>query len=236
MSIDVMRDLAQDFSGRTDALWHKILSFNAAVPLYVHPSFWHSAVPEPWPAEAILAELRSSARGLRALRRWVMGSVQLEKSFFFDFREPRRRLALLDPAVLLQLVLYAGITYYASNIAQIVQKQALLALKEAIGDKAYLFAVKKAPLFSKAKPMMTSLNANPSNLYASILLAGQRMLEYVFAQEDPALTQRLVWKFPKSFAWNFNRITSDENRQEVWAFLYRLLTKELDPELGPYFA
>lgn len=216
--------ILKDFYKRKDELFSLICHFNAALSDYIHPSFLEGVLPKD-----VIVALLSSERGKQKLNHLLMHKFSLKGVFYTDFRPLHLRLALLEPKTLQDLVLHAGAIYYSKNIVQVVEKNLLLDLKSKIGDEIYMFAVKKAPLFSRVKPQITTLSPNPSNLYLGILAAGQRMLEHLFSSEPASIHQRLQLKLPASYTWSFARSSTEVEKTSIFSFLHRLLIKEINP-------
>lgn len=216
--------ILRDFYKRKDELFSLICHFNAAPADYLHPSYLEGVLPK-----GVIDTLLASERGKQKLNQLLMHKFNLKGFFYTDFRPLHLRLALLDPKTLLDLVLHAGAIYYSKNIVQIVEKNLLLDLKSKIGDDIYMFAVKKAPLFSRVKPQITTLSPNPSNLYLGIIAAGQRMLEHLFSSEPASIHQRLQLKLPANYTWSFTRSGTDIEKTNIFSFLHRLLIKEINP-------
>ncbi len=216
--------LLKEFYQRKDELFSLICHFNAAPAEYIHPSHLASAIPK-----AVFDALLASERGKTKLNELVLQKFKLKGAFHTDFRLLHLRLALLDPQTLANLVLHAGAIYYSKNIVQVVEKKALLDIKEKIGEAIYTFAVKKAPLFNRLKPQITTLSPNPSNLYLGIIAAGQRMLEHLFSSEPASIQQRLQLKLPADYSWSFTRSGTEAERTNIYSFLHRLLIKEINP-------
>lgn len=214
----------KEFYQRKDELFSLICHFNAIPAEYLHPSHLEPVIPR-----SVFGALLSSERGRMKLNELVLQKFKLKGVFHTDFRSMPLRLALLDPQTLENLVLYAGVIYYSKNIVQVVEKKALLDIKEKIGEAIYMFAVKKAPLFNRVKPQITTLSPNPSNLYLGILAAGQRMLEHLFSSEPISIQQRLQLKFPATYSWNFIRSAPEAEKTNIYTFLHRLLIKEINP-------
>lgn len=209
---------------RKDELFSLVCTFNSAPASYLHSSYLQGLLP-PEPLEKILSIPRAQTK-LNAL---LLEKFNLKNAFYTDFSSMYLRLALLDTTTLEELMLYAGIIYYSTNITQIVEKTALIGLKEKIGEKAYFFGVKKAPLFNRVKPQLTTLSPNPSNLYTGMLIAGQRMFEHLFAGDPYSITQRFQLKLPSDYTWNFGRVVTPEEKNSIYSFLHRLLIKEINP-------
>lgn len=209
---------------REDTLFKLVVDFNCRPSSYLHSSYFEGVL-----TDNVFKSIYQTQRGQSKLNSLLLKKFNLKHIFYTDFQLPYLRLALLDPATLSQLSFYAGVIYYNSNITKIVEKKTLLSIKEQLGENVYFFAIKKASLFSRIKPQLTSLNPNPSNLYAAVLTAGQRLLEYLFTECPFSLTQRLQLKFPSSYTWNFNRTVSDDEKRNIFAFLSRLLIKEINP-------
>ena len=124
--------------GRPD-LYRAIYDWNA------YPHRWALPV---WLAEAalppaVVSLLEGSSRGRERLRRHFTRALGLEQTWW-DFQEPRARVALLGAEALLRLARYAGAALHASRLARVIAKEERRALTQRIGEDAYAFGMRSA--------------------------------------------------------------------------------------------
>lgn len=211
---------------RKDNLFKLICIFNSSPGSYAHPGFIAKNLPE-----VVIRVINQKRRTRKQLNKALFRQQGIEaKQFYLDFSKPYLRLALLDGKTLHQLLVYAGIVYYYTNITKIVQKKTLVELQESIGEAAYHFALKKATLLTRLKPRLKNLSPNPKDLPKAMLTAGQRMLEYIFSAQPEALTRRLTLKFDPSWHWNFGHEIPEDEKKQIYTFLHKLLIKEINSD------
>lgn len=176
-----------------------IVEFNCFPSRYAHAS-WFTALPH----GALLLRLRASPRIAQRLSRHLLAAWGLEGQYCFDFSAPPARLALLDSSTLTQLVLYAGLTATAAYVRQTVERDKVAALKQRLGEPAFLFALKRAPFLGGASPLPVALRrAAPEAFYRITLVAGLQCLAASLSGREPALLRRLLFKFPQGWAASF---------------------------------
>jgi len=189
-----------DQSGeRARCLAAAIVEFNCLPSRYAHPS-WFAALPH----GALLLGLRASPRIPPPLSRHLLAAWGLEGQYCCDFSAPATRLALLDSATLTQLVLYAGLTATAAYVRRTVERDKVAALKQRLGEAAFLFALKRAPFLSGVKPLPDALHrASPDAFHQITLIAGLQCLAASLKGRERALRRRLLFKFPQGWAVSF---------------------------------
>lgn len=176
-----------------------IVEFNCLPSRYAHDS-WFTALPH----GALLLRLRESPRIAQRLSRHLLAAWGLEGQYCFDFSTPPARLALLDSSTLTQLVLYAGLTATAAYVRQTVERDKVAALKQRLGEPAFLFALKRAPFLGGVVPLSTALHrASPDAFHRITLLAGLQCLAASLKGRERALRRRLLFKFPHGWAASF---------------------------------
>lgn len=187
--------------GRSDRrLTAAIVEFNCLPSRYAHAS-WFATLPH----GALLVRLRESPRIAQRLSRYLAAAWGLEGQYYFDFSAPAARLALLDSSTLVQLVLYAGLTATAAYVRQTVEHDKVAALKQRLGESAFLFALKRAPfLGGAAASLPVALHgASPDTFYQLTLVVGLQCLAASLSGQEPALLRRLLLKFPRGWATAF---------------------------------
>lgn len=184
-------------AARRDPLLAEIVRFNFLPSSYIHPS-WTRDLAVAGPLWDRLARSRRAHAHLSAL---VLESFGLGDDYCLDFRDPGRRLALLDGAALARIALFVGVVLSAPWVTRIIHGGTLRALKAGIGVEAYEFAVKRAPFL---RPGFESppLDDGPGggdggDPSGRVRRAGLACLAACFADEPAAVVNRLRLKFPR---------------------------------------
>lgn len=215
---------------RDDNLFAQIYDFNQLISKYIEQS--HIVQ---FPNVANYWEIfKKIGRIQKKLSNLLLKYFKLENKTFYSFEDPRLRIALLDVKTLNDLLLYAGAVLYSDKINKIILKKDLLSLKESIGEDIYFFATKKASLLIGFAPKMNLVTEKAID-NKTLFEGGKECLQMCLAQEDQGLTERLILKFPKSVSWNFNSPVSEEQKTKAWNFLYKILIKEVNPEVKRCF-
>lgn len=215
---------------RDDDLFAQIYGFNQLISKYVEQShiaqfpdlakYWNS--------------LKKINRIQKKLSDFLLKYFKLENKSFYRFEDPRLRIALLDSKTLNNLLLYAGAVLYSERMSKIILKKDLLFLKESIGEDIYFFTTKKASLLTGFAPKV-NLSTETAIDKKALFEGGKECLQMCLAQEEPALTDRLILKFPQNITWNFNSPVSEEQKTKAWNFLYKILIKEVNSEVKRCF-
>ena len=208
-----------------------IIEFNRSPARYIHGSWIHPIIKPPF-----FEKLRKNIRSEKILSALVLRQFDLDQDHYFDFEDPKRRLALIDGKSLSRLVYLSGIVLNASRISKIIEREALLSLRNQIGDEAYLFALKKAPFLIGRMEFPFAEDQKSQDLQAHLIACGMKCLEACFFGERAALTKRLLFKLPKELCRNFGERPFGEGRDRAWSLLRRVLLQEVDPRWAPCFS
>lgn len=199
-----------------------ICQFNFSPIRYMHPT-WFSALPN----GSLLERLRHCQRAEPRLSRYLLAYFNLVGHYWFEFTAPTHRIALLPSVSLTKLLFYAGLTLNAEPIRRTLLRTDVIRLKQRLGEKPYLFALKRAPF-------LYSPQANPANLphdetlRAHLMREGMRCLSSVFHDHHRALTQRLLWKLPRSWSTVYSPDPVETDTQETLTWLLIKLVSELE--------
>lgn len=215
---------------RNDDLFKRIYEFNHLVSEYIDPSYLEMKAFEVF--KPYWEVLKKNSRQKNRLSAYLVRKMGLEGEYFYDFSEPRLRLALMDRQVLEKLFIYAGGVLFSEKIKQLIAKEKVLALKESIGEAVYFFATKRSGLLTGIIPSI-EINDEKSTVLNrdQLYYAGKKCFEVCLANEAEALLERIKLKFPKDLEWNFVSQEAEEKKTKSWHFLNRLLTKEVEPNL-----
>ncbi len=216
---------------REDKLFQTIYQFNEIISEYVEKSHILSIpyLANQWDYLVSLDRLK------KKLSQLLLKHLNLENQPFYQFEDPRLRIALLDRSILDNLLIHAGAVIYSERISKIVMKKDVLALKDSIGDDMYFFAAKKASLLMGFAPRIALPAEGTSITKDSLFEAGRQCLQMSLVHEDERLLKRLVLKFPKEIQWDFISLVPEEQKTKAWNFLYRILVKEVKPDIQVCF-
>lgn len=226
MANDFIRTMLLEKQG----LFYLVHEFNHSPGGYINYEYV-----DDWITEEMLQKIRTNSLAIKQFSKLVSDRFALTDQYFYDFAEPRLRLALVSPAVLNKLFLYAGAAYCSENIAKVIDRESVINLREIMGNELYLFALKRAPLLVPEKPNIKIPSEDTHTLYQNVMTASQLCFEMVFAGAPHNLIRRLTLKFSKAIDWNFNISLTSNDRDKVWTFLHRILIKEIASEWSPCF-
>lgn len=216
---------------REDKLFLTIYRFNEMISEYVEQSHVMKVpgLGEQW------MKLMGVGRIQEKLSRLLVKYFDLENRPFYGFEDPRLRVALLDNSTLYELLISAGAVIYSERISKVVMKKDVLALKESIGEDMYFFASKKASLLTGFAPRVELPGEENAITKQALFEAGRQCLQMCLAQEDDRLLKRLVLKFPSDIKWDFEAGVMEEQKTKAWNYLYRILIKEVKPDIQVCF-
>ena len=185
------------------SLWGKVIEFNFSPQLdhgYLVDALKPLAAAEV-EDEFLLA--KAAARAFKGLPK------------FYDFSTPFRRLALLQPKKLWQLILYAGTALHHRSLRKVIDKVRVKDLRRKLGS-AYDFALNAAPLLAPPKTA-----AEMPQAAAEFALSGHQLLATAMAKEPPALQNLWELRFPANLGRR-TTVDDDELTTEAAAFLVRV--------------
>lgn len=224
--MNVQRNALKELVQSNAELFSLICIFNTDLARIIDPSHISNLVDH-----HLFEKLCLSKRARQKLSALLLKKFGLEADFCFDFKEPAHRLALLEKPLLKDLLLYAGASYYSGSITHIIQKQEVLELKQGIGEKAYVFALKRAPFLIKSRPELPKNLIGTKATAQNIVKAGQVLFQYCFSGAPFALTERFRLKFDAQLSWKFPKKHDAEKQAQAWNLLHKILTSEIDPHI-----
>lgn len=153
---------------------------------------------------------------------------------FWDYAEESRRLALLDTESLGALCRLSGVALHAREIAHILRRDELLALRAGIGEDMYRYALYRGQyqlggvrrLFAGLHPMMP--------LAERCALHGNMTLRLVASLWPEELSSRFLPSLSPLSGEELPAFGGAELR-ELWIALKKLLLREVAPSWAPCF-
>ncbi len=217
---------------------HKLLplayEFNTLPARYIHAS---RAGRYAGVDGAAFAGLIQSRRAERMLSGRILGNAGLSERFHWDFEPAGFRLALVNGPDLLSLVQLAGIAVNAQQIAGVIQRAPLLALKKSIGAGAYLFALKKAPfLIGRTRFPFVREQTEFSGFKDYAAACGIRLLATCLSNAPEALTMRLNLKLPAEIKGISGSHYPDDEGEVAFRVLKKILIQEVDSQWAPFIS
>lgn len=227
-----------------------LLDFNRLLPSRLR----EGALPEALrPLHPLLQrDLRVSARLSLANQHLALPDAGAEErkkwgdeNWIFDFSLPRHRLALLPGPLLLKLAAWFGLAHFRDEVAKLVRREDVLALREAVGDDGRAFALRRSALLPglrQAPPAFLTPGQDAAKpLTERIHLAGFAAVAVCLTDAAPAIPSRLAATMPDEFADRLllaakaDAEASEPEAAQVWPLLRTLIFKEIAPEWEPCF-
>lgn len=213
-----------DVIARKPALFAAILHFNGLDVV--------EGSPLPDPALKLCAglpdgTLEELARNPRA-RRYIY-ALAGNKDSFWDFAEESRCLALLPPDTLADLARFYGAGLHAQEAARAILGREVAALREALGEDAYLYALQRGQYQALAgRELFAGRNRNLS-LAERSNLHGREALGLVIAAWPQVLQNRAPVAALSDIA------APPDVQRGLWFDLKKVLLKEVAPSWAPCF-
>ena len=197
---------------------------------HIHPDYY-SSLPQP-----VTQLLLNSRRGRGRLAHWVMTQREFDAVGFWDFANPRRRLALLQPSELSELIRYVGTAVHANQIARTIDRNSLTQYRETLGEPLYNFAVKRAPLLIRKMPegLATPRESN-QQIVQWISATGQSCVNFCLRSEPADLRTRMELALPAAEGKELDVEVTEELQESVWNLTKRILLTEIAPQLRSCF-
>ncbi|MCY4329789.1 MAG: SctK family type III secretion system sorting platform protein [Endozoicomonadaceae bacterium] len=173
-----------------------LLTFNYAPVEYIDPSWF-----ETFERGDMIAAIIESSTGKQWASQAILQATSLQESADFDFENPLKSIALQSKNALIQIIFHAGIVANYPFLKSVIRGKERKALETCLGEKAYHFALKKAPLIAGKLPSVfdctftVDWNA-PDEIKKHVFRSGIRLLGAVFAKEPEAYKKRLLFNFP----------------------------------------
>ncbi len=195
----------------------------------------------------LIRDERASNRLLRHLPLLAHGGdgPAPSASWLLDFRVSRHRLALLPDETSLRLALWYGLTRHRAEVAALIRREDVLALRAEVGEEGHLFALRRSSLLPGARETAKGAEKEvprAAPLAERIRHAGFSAIARCLGDAKPALLDALECILPADFAGHVAavrkspRATSADAAAADWPLLRTLLFKEIDPAWAPCFS
>lgn len=215
---------------RNPLLFRLVRRFNTRLACDLHPS-WLAAPVGP----TLWGRLVRSDRGARWLESWARTRFALAEAGWWDFAEPRLRVALLPPAALDRLVTFTGAALLRKQVAGAIQRDAVARLREGLGDEAYAFATKRASVLVRVTPPECErivLDDSPARQLREV---GLRALATCLTGSPAEVRTRLSLKLPREGGVLEAAPLAGGEPGALFALVRRIIGAEVAPELSPCF-
>jgi hypothetical protein len=215
------------FRNSTD-LAVRVHRFNQHPADYAHLSWFEALI-----GRRLYTVLRSSRRAERRLSELLLQRYGLSDDHWYDFSPQRWRFALLPAPDLLKLVDYCGITFQHRRIAATVDRSARIRLVAQIGEAAFAFALKRAPLILGRWAGEGPRWDGEIPFGNFVRQSGTEYFLSHFHTAPTAIAARLAFKFPRDLAC---RAADKSNDSDGWPLFNRILKHELNPKWQTLFS
>jgi hypothetical protein len=173
------------------ALGIAALAFNLVPAAYAHPQRLANEEASSGLPAATWRRLLACERLAGRLSQRLLARLDAAGPPCWDFGPPLRRLALLPSSELARVARFVGAYLHAGAVRSVIARTPLMALRAAIGEDAYAFAVKRAP-FLKAPPP----RPRPPDIVEAVLRDGERCLAGWLEGEPRSVAERVRLRFP----------------------------------------
>jgi hypothetical protein len=209
------------FRGDGD-LARRVHVFNRHPAAYAHPSWFEDLMEPQW-----LDALRSSPRAEKRLSEILLARHGLAEDLWYDFGSRRWRFALLPADALLKLVDCCGLAFQHRRIAASISHSERTYLKNQIGERAYLFALKRAPLLLGRHPGTKVCWEGQSDFGRLVRRSGAAYFLSHFLDAPTAIAGRLSFKFARDLVIGTKHPAP---QSDGWPLFKRILRHELEPK------
>lgn len=181
--------------GLPERHWLRLaLAFNFQPAGYLHDS-WFDHLPQ----GELIRRLRDEPASAVPINRHLRQILTLDRdSLMQDFSARRSRLALLDGAALMRLSWYAGLALRSHALRSELLGTRLRRLRQALGEEAFTFAVKRAPFLGTIPDF--PFEPETDDPQTRFLVIGARYCVLQVAELDGKLARRMVLKLPRDWA------------------------------------
>ena len=155
---------------------------------------------------------------------------------FWDFAEESRRLALLDEGAVLGLTRIAGVALHAPEVAQVVQRDAQIALRQSLGEDLYRYALYRGQYQSGGVRRFFQQMHTGLPLAERCALHGSMALRLVAGLWPVALVQCFLSLLPPLPEEHPLPTLAEGEIRELWFVLKKLLLKEVAPAWAQSFS
>ena len=149
---------------------------------------------------------------------------------FWEFSEESRCLALLEPDILDELILFYGATLHAPEITRTIMGREIAGLREALGDRAYTYALQRGQYQVPAGRDVFMARNRDKTLADRVLLHGREAFGIIAAGWPQALQRRVQAAPPSGMP------ISPDLQRGIWFDMKKILLKEVASAWAPCFA
>ena len=230
------RELLKTLYRRKDHLFRVIYEYNLFPTRYMHPDWLSRLAPQL--SEEWFRRLSANPRSERRLSRFILERLNISEHPFHDFEDPSHRFALLDSESLADLLFHTGVALCATTIAHQVERKKVMVLKSAIGDRAYQFALKRAPFLLGPVPPAPCRVNDPADLPLLAIQCGVHCLRACYEGMAPSFTDRMLLKLPLEYRlyWEAEESLFLGKARQAEGILRKVLLHEVKQEWAPYFS
>ncbi|MDR1906668.1 MAG: SctK family type III secretion system sorting platform protein [Puniceicoccales bacterium] len=200
-------------------LFSAIYEFNNGMADYTHADFFPEALSKKF-VQPLMQSPKYRGKFLEYVRKWL----GIDNQGWYNFSERRYFICLLSAEEIQRIICYIGGICFSEQIRKIVLGRELLPLKHTLGNDAYLFSIRSAPLMVKAE-VAESFRAEGATLIESVFNTGKTLIEMSLAGIPREIAQRFTLKFPKNFGWNFNHKVDDP--QYYFEFIKKVVKRAI---------
>ena len=204
------------------ALFSAIYAFNNDILSYAHPDHLAGL-----PVD-VLKSLYASPKSRGEATRYLRQVLQLDEGEY-NFEDKRTHLCLLPGESIHKVVCYIGGICFSEYIRKTILGPELVKIRRAIGDDAYTFSLRTAPLFVKSN-VAEQFQADGTTMVERMINTGRSLIEMSLAGVSDSLLKRFLLKFPKNYGWNFQRKVDEP------AYCFEFVKKVIKRALAPGIA
>jgi len=196
--------------------------FRVVYDFNCRPQFWlHTAVVEKLPHAAVVRALAGAVHGGDHLSAWLSKTLGLDsQEAVWEFQESRRRLVLLSPHSLSHLARFAGAALCWPRLSSIIGRAQIREVKDAIGEDAYSFALRRARLLVAQDDTLVPQADEP--LVPQVIEAGWNLLATAASDDADSVQQRLMLKLPPEVAKKTVRPVDPGLRTRAWSLIRKI--------------
>lgn len=163
-----------------------------------------------------------------------------ENSFYWDFADETKRLALLDTKSLKKLARILGVSLYAEEISHILESKTVLSLQKELGKELYFYALERGKFRLHACKNLFHNTDLP--LIDTIMQDGEKMLALCAQSWQKELKQIFSQKIQTDLPYLFTFLQENQEIEIspaqirlIWFSVKKLLLQEVNSSWQPYF-
>ena len=185
------------------ALFSAMYAFNNELLPYLHTDYLDGM-----PVD-VLKSLSESPQSRGKVIAYLRKELKLDTGVY-NFDDVRYYLCLLSADEINKIICYIGGICFSEQIRKTILGRELVKIRRTIGEDAYAFSLRTAPLFVKSN-VAEQFRADGNTLVERMLNTGKSLIEMSLDGLPESLEKRFVLKFPKNFGWNFHHQVEDPN-------------------------